>query len=53
MEAYRMRDILNENEQIQRDTMLTNEEIRNTCDDRQGLRSLHNKRQNMLEIPEK
>ena len=44
-EVYTLRDLLQEYEQIQRDMQLTDEEIRNTCDDRQALRSLRNKLQ--------
>lgn len=36
-EVYPLRGMLPEYEHIQRDMMLTNEEIRNTCDDRQVL----------------
>lgn len=42
-EVYTLRDLLYEYEQIQRDMMITNEEIRNTCDDKHALRSLRQK----------
>ena len=44
-EVYTLKDMLQKYEQMQKDLMLTKEEIRNTCDDRQALRSLHNKLQ--------
>ncbi|XP_063222022.1 uncharacterized protein LOC134530774 isoform X1 [Bacillus rossius redtenbacheri] len=42
-EVYTLRDLLSEYEQIQRDMMIRNEEIRNTCDDKYALRSLRQK----------
>lgn len=42
-EVYTLRDLLYEYEQIQRDMMITNDEIRNTCEDKRALRSLREK----------